>query len=199
MRFDYTIRGLAEEKFRLFTVSYTPNHVNFFPQYILREGSHPLALRYRRIESQRRKTGLWWSSTCGSELGKKSVIRHWLGRRLRNAFSDELRIRGISDNGQFLPHAKLETDVVRVARERGKELTLTGSVRLIAGPLLMTAKYEDVRNEAGKLVEILVNGFSKNLLDREFNGRSLNVQLSFGNKVDRVQPNSRAPRAWNTR
>lgn len=199
MPFNYIIGGLAKEKFRLFNVAYNRHYVNFFPQYILRDNNHPLWLRYRRIDSQRRKTGLWWSTTCGTELGKKSLIRHWLGRRLRNAFSDELRIRGISENGKFLPHAKLHTDVLRVALERGEELNLTGSLRLMAGPLLMTAKYEDVRKEAGKLVDILVNGFSKNLMDKKFDGKSQDVQQSFGNKADRVQPNPRAPRAWNTR
>jgi hypothetical protein len=95
--------------------------------------------------------------SVNSISSKKSVVRNWLKRRLRQAFVEELKSRGYDRDGNAITKGK------HAAEEIGQEMiiaqrprVLTGSLRLSVQPSLLTTKFVDVKREAGSVVDSLI-------------------------------------------
>ncbi|KAF1978112.1 hypothetical protein BU23DRAFT_431095, partial [Bimuria novae-zelandiae CBS 107.79] len=149
---------LSRLKPRTFQINYSAEYNTFHPHHIAYDPQHPLSILQRRKVNARPKEGLWWSVTNRGDLSKSSVVRSWCRRRLRNAFTDELKKRGFNENGKLM-NAKVlirEDKAFEPILEKDGNLSLTGSVRMQIQPALITTKYADLRKETNGLVGILL-------------------------------------------
>jgi hypothetical protein len=177
------LRILQKQKSSLFATSYSPSHNTFITHRIVNEAFHPLYDKYKRILGAREKKRLWWHITVGHNASKMRVVRTWLRRRLINAVKDGLKERGITEDGTF-KYAKTATKdgyrhppIIHNLLEKGVSLALEGSLKLHASPLLVTAKFEKVRKDAGAVIDALIMGLENDLKGRS--SVSNNSQPSF--------------------
>ncbi|KAF2466004.1 uncharacterized protein BDR25DRAFT_175405, partial [Lindgomyces ingoldianus] len=151
---------LSKQTFRTFSYAYQSTYKPLIYQPIVDSSHHPLHIIRKRIQGERSRSGLWWHVTVGNNSSKTKVVRSWLRRRLIVAFIEELKSRGFDRDGKFVdtkdnaPHR----EVFRELLERGQIPELKGSLKLHAQAPLVTAKFEDVKREAAKLVEALCLG-----------------------------------------
>jgi hypothetical protein len=148
---------LARQQSKLFKVNYTPEYNTFIVNYILSDAAHPLHEGQKRRSRERKKEGLWWHATTGVDLTKSSCVRAWARRRLRNAFVEELRVRGYDEYGKFIHKSKeLKPGGNSMYTPPGNSLDLKGSLRLHVHAPLLPAKYTDIKAETGRLIDIIV-------------------------------------------
>lgn len=83
-------------------------------------------------------------------LQTKSVVRHWVRRRIKAALREELRDRGWGFDG--LPSKKLKTGRGNQVGGRSME-ALKGTVEILAHKEAIRAEYGELKNDIGKLVE----------------------------------------------
>ncbi|KAF2130926.1 hypothetical protein P153DRAFT_365551 [Dothidotthia symphoricarpi CBS 119687] len=138
---------LARQQLKTFKVNYAPEYKTFIIHHVCTDQSHPLNEAQRRRQREWKKEGLWWHATTGVDLSKSSCVRAWARRRLRNAVTEELKARGYDEKGKPLDGASV----------KGKS-DLTGSLRLHAQLPLLPATYVDVKEEVGKVLDMLLEG-----------------------------------------
>ncbi|KAJ4297782.1 hypothetical protein N0V90_005677 [Kalmusia sp. IMI 367209] len=144
------IQALARTKPKTFKLSYTPEYKTYIQHHAFSDPQHPLHIPRRREMKERKEEGLWWHVTTGIDLSKSGVVRSWCRRRLRNAFTEELKAQGFDKYGRLVhihSLAREHRDLALVLQTQ-KDFSLTGSVRLHITPALVAAKYMDVRREA---------------------------------------------------
>ncbi|KAF2263427.1 hypothetical protein CC78DRAFT_275041 [Lojkania enalia] len=154
---------LRRQKFHCFSVSYQSGFNSFILHHIISNSQHPLyTIRKRKyIERERAfrdHPDLFWHAIAPNNCSKTKVVRTWARRRLRNAFVEELRERGINQDGT-LENAERVTkysDTLGKFMKDGKALRLKGSLRLLALPPVLSTKYVDVRKETGRVADILL-------------------------------------------
>ncbi|KAF2116584.1 hypothetical protein BDV96DRAFT_29519 [Lophiotrema nucula] len=161
--------ALARTPFKTFAANYTSAYSAQILRAIVSDPSHPLCLARTRKEKQKERSGLWWHVTVNHNASSTKVVRTWITRRLRTAFNDELRLRGITYDGKLTRGKSGFTHRSALSRmmQEGKSLSLTGSIRLHCKPALVTAKYEEVRQETGKAVDILLRGLEADKMEKE--------------------------------
>jgi hypothetical protein len=137
---------LARQQSKLFTVSYAPQYKTFIPNHVISDHMHPLNETQKRKARERKREGLWWHATTGVDLSKSSCVRAWARRRLRNAITEELQARGYDENGMLI--------VCNGSQE--EKANFFGSLRLHIQPALLPAKFTDVKQESGKVIDILL-------------------------------------------
>ncbi|CAO2650929.1 Nn.00g092260.m01.CDS01 [Neocucurbitaria sp. VM-36] len=148
---------LSKQQPTTFKVSYAPDYKTFTLQHVANDPSHPLHETQKRRQKERKKEGLWWHATTGLDLNKSSCVRAWARRRLRNAVRDELQQRGYDATGKLvdLKAVQHRPDLLNLLQQ-GKTLDLTGSLRLHILPPLIPAKYTQVREETGYVIETIL-------------------------------------------
>lgn len=88
-----------------------------------------------------------------ANLLTKSVVRHWVRRRIKTALREELKGRGWGFDG--LPSEKLKTG--RGNRVGGGSMeVLKGTVEIVANKEAIRAEYGELKTDIGKLVEQMV-------------------------------------------
>jgi len=163
---SHVARLLAKHNFQFFTYYYAASHRSFIGHRLQDDTQHPLHTAQTRLFLERKKEGLWWSITVSVTLCKAKVVRTWVRRRLHTAFVEELRARGIQQDGRLVKYKPgtirgHEVDA-RILDQLGGA-SLRGTVRLHADPLVITAKYADIRLEAGAFVDALLQGLKREL------------------------------------
>jgi hypothetical protein len=142
-----------------FKVSHSPEYKTFIMHHVLTHGSHPMYATQVRKAKQRKREGLWWHVTAGSETSLSSYVRTWARRRLREAVLEELKARGYDENGKVIKRGHLKDGKQTSSIEsREKLYDITGSLRLHVQPPILPAKFVDVKAAASNVVRILVEG-----------------------------------------
>ncbi|KAF2872983.1 hypothetical protein BDV95DRAFT_472030, partial [Massariosphaeria phaeospora] len=149
---------LVRQQLKTFNCSYSTEYKSFIINHIFSDPQHPLHEARRRAHKHRKEEGLWWHITTAATLSKSSVVRSWVRRRLRNAFTEELKARGIREDGRILHKDMLRTSLrgLRMVLDSGKDLSLEGGLRLHARPEVIAAKFVEVRNETGFVIDALL-------------------------------------------
>lgn len=149
---------LSQLKCTNFSVSYAPEYKYLVSSRITTDRNHPLHIQAVRNHREKEREGLWWVISVTTISAKKSTVRNWLKRRLREAFREELKSRGYKRNGFAITKGN------DAAKEANQEKAiaqgppvLTGSLRLNVNPTLLTAKFVDVKREAGSVVDVLIH------------------------------------------
>ncbi|ORY12294.1 hypothetical protein BCR34DRAFT_482839 [Clohesyomyces aquaticus] len=149
---------LAKHRFRTFNCMYFDTYKTLAYQNVANDTQHPLYGVQKRIQAGRDRSGLWWMITAGNNSTKTKVVRSWLRRRLKTAFIEELKKRGFDRDGKLLDVKKRNLspgDLVEDLVKIGKTPELKGSLKLHVLAPLITAKGEEVKTEAGKVVDAL--------------------------------------------
>ncbi|KAF2190484.1 hypothetical protein K469DRAFT_721347 [Zopfia rhizophila CBS 207.26] len=198
---NLTHRVLSKQKFRTFNCSYSSQCKTFISHQVLVDRQHPLHSAHQRRQAERERLGLWWHVTVGANSSKTKVVRSWLRRRLRNAFIEELKKRGFDQDGRVTNkrEERGRRGMLEELPKLGETGSLKGSLRLHANNALVSAKYEDVRQETAKVVDALVQGLkaeednSKNVMDRrQIQPQSNICQMQWGRKrVRRISQSSK--------
>lgn len=150
------VTRLSKLKLKTFKVSYSPTYTSYIPRIIASNPSHPLYITQRRRQQGQRKEGLWWHATNGTDISKKSTVRTWARRRLRQAFVEELKVKGYDETGKLVDATALERrDVINVIKT-GRSVDLIGSLRMHGVAPLVPAKFETVKEEMRGVVDALV-------------------------------------------
>ncbi|KAL1952556.1 hypothetical protein VTO42DRAFT_4814 [Malbranchea cinnamomea] len=135
---------------KLFFTYFNPKNVP--PPIALRYLSvsqfNPILPKIKHMYATREKGNLWWSVGHGNLTNHKRVIRSWCARRLRHAFRQALKQRGFDKDGKLLMF-----DVEGNVTEKKKGLVGTLDIRMNVE--LLTAKYADIVQQAGLLVDHL--------------------------------------------
>ena len=79
----------------------------------------------------------------------------------------------MSDTGKILHTPGTQYPAIKAMLALGKDVSLTGSLRMQVQPALLTAKHEEVKKETGALIDILLRN-----LDKELAQHSRSVQQS---------------------
>lgn len=167
-----------------FALNYSYNYQTFLRYGILDNVFHPLYPLRKRIEDARPRKGLWWHATAGPATSSTRIVRNWAMRRLRLAFLETLRERGVDEDGKINPrlHKHVDESIrashkkgIREALARGEEVEITGSLKLHAMPAIVTAKFVDVKRETGVLVDGLLNHLANSLRTRHTQGISKEI------------------------
>jgi hypothetical protein len=149
---------------RYFGLYWSANHETFIIHWAAKDANHPMATLRRRVMGEREKKGLWWHVTVGINTSKTRVVRSWVKRRLRNAFLEALKERGVAEDGKIVnPSKLLQSQSIIRAIEQGQQVALTGSVKMHALADIVTAKYVDVKEETSALVDALLKGLEADL------------------------------------
>ncbi|KAF9698361.1 hypothetical protein EKO04_003838 [Ascochyta lentis] len=151
------VHRLSKLKFRTFKVSYSPTYTNYILNHIATSPSHPLYTSQRRRQQQHKKEGLWWHATNGVDISKSGCVRTWARRRLRQAFVAALKQKGYDETGKLVDATALQDqrDVMNVVR-LGRNVDLTGSLRMHGVGPLIPAKFETVKEEMRGIVDALI-------------------------------------------
>lgn len=96
---------------------------------------------------ERDKNTLWWNVYTPNNIAQKRVVRSWCNRRLRNAFKEALAARGFDKEGRSIEWPGIQN--------------LRGSVDMQSSKELITAKYDDLKHQAGLSVEAIFRIQSK--------------------------------------
>lgn len=161
---------LRHLKLRIFTVQYSSRHFLWYgTANILSDPAHPLYIATLRRSKTADRSGLWWTAAGTFALGKKRVVRSWAARRLRNAFVEALASRGFDRDGKRIVESVKEDrkrdgkanrtaqgSVMQDIKRVDGRGNLTGTLRIQANPVILTVKFDAVKQEAGRLVDELV-------------------------------------------
>lgn len=180
------VHRLSKLKLATFKVSYSASYTSYIPRIIATSPSHPLYITQSRRQKELKKEGLWWHATNGTLLSKKSTVRTWARRRLRQAFVEELKAKGYDKTGKLVEATAMQErrDMMNVVG-LGRSVDLTGSLRMHGVGPLIPAKFEAVKKEMRSVVDALVQG-------------AVDTALGFGAKGERSnglhqRPQSRRP------
>ena len=160
---------LRHLKLRIFTVQYFSRHFLWYgTANILSDPAHPLYIATLRRSKTADRSGLWWTAAGTFAVGKKRVVRSWAARRLRNAFVEALANRGFDRDGKWIVESAKEDgkrdgkanrtaqgSVMQDIKLVDKRRNLTGTLRIQANPVILTVKFDAVKQEAGRLVDEL--------------------------------------------
>ncbi|KAF1997942.1 hypothetical protein P154DRAFT_440339 [Amniculicola lignicola CBS 123094] len=138
--------------------------IHYSPKYRSWSGNAPPIVR-DRVE-ERPQICLRLDFTTGLSTAKKSTVRNWVKRRLRNAVFEELRLRGIEKDGRLLSTglcAQRQDALGMALREGKRDVYLKGTLRLYSTKEMVGAEYGVVREHTGKIVDALVNNLSMTL------------------------------------
>lgn len=150
---------LMRDSSKFFKTSYSPEYKTFLPSHVLNNLFHPLHVTQARRARHRKREGLWWHVTAGSETSNSSFVRTWARRRLREAVVQELKARGYDENGKVIKKSKIQEDDRLLHRQTASQLQdITGSLRLHVEVPILQAKFVDVKLAAGHIVRILAEG-----------------------------------------
>jgi hypothetical protein len=161
---------LRHLKLRIFTVQYSSWHFLWYgTANILSDPAHPLYIATLRRSKTADRSGLWWTAAGTFAIGKKRVVRSWAARRLRNAFVEALASRGFDRDGKRVVESAKEDgkrdgkenrgtqgSVMQAIKRVDERRNLTGTLRIQANPVILTVKFDAVKQEAGLLVDELV-------------------------------------------
>lgn len=75
----------------------------------------------------------------------------------------------MNDTGKILNTPGTDFPAIRAMLAMGKDIGLTGSLRMQVQPALLTAKHDDVKKEAGTLIDILMKNLDKELVNHARN------------------------------
>jgi len=156
---------LSRHRFQFFACNHALQYKSFINLRVQEDDQHPLSEVQKRLYQERKREGLWWHVTVGVSLSKAKVVRSWVRRRLQNAFVEELRERGIEQDGRLLDRgrgAERHGVPAKVIQQYGN-VSLRGSMRLHANPSVITAKYTDLRKETGVVVDAMLQGLKTDL------------------------------------
>jgi hypothetical protein len=195
------IAAILRHRPTYFNVSHSPDYKTFILQHVLADRTHPLHETQRRRQCQRKREGLWWHVTTSVDLSKSSCVRAWARRRLRNAFVEELKLRGYDDAGKPLPveETTKTTKPTKTATALPPTTTvpakpeLTGSMRLHIQAPLIPAKFPAVRAEVSAVIDQLVraaNISAGGALDKKARPAPQKSTEPAGNKSPRAKPRS---------
>lgn len=148
-----------------FRINYNTGYSTFVAQFILNDRQHPLQTFVERQFNARKREGLWWHATTGTELCKSSVIRSWCRRRLHNAFNEALATRGFDQFGRLVNADALQgpfKNLSRALKDRA-DFRLDGSLRFHALVPLIPAKYALVQRETMETLDILLSCYQDEL------------------------------------
>ncbi|KAF2277622.1 uncharacterized protein EI97DRAFT_299478 [Westerdykella ornata] len=159
-----TVRFLPKN-LKFFNFNYSPGHTTFIIHHVVQDFYHPLYTVRQRAMKEREKKGLWWHVTVGPNTSRARVVRSWARRRLRNAFLDTLKEKGVDEDGIILkaaegvgPHT-----TIKAMLEKGERVGITGSVKMHALSGIVPAKYVDVKRETDMVVDALLKGLEAEL------------------------------------
>ncbi|KAF1963184.1 hypothetical protein CC80DRAFT_378144, partial [Byssothecium circinans] len=143
---------------KTFRISYGTDYNLFAVQHVLNDPQHPLHIQRKREQERRKKEGLWWHATTGTELSKSSVVRSWCRRRLNNAFTDVLKKRGFDQYGRLVDAEALQVANKRLGEMvRGhQDFNLKGSFRFHALVPCIPAKYAELQEEFGIIMDAML-------------------------------------------
>ncbi|OCL02636.1 hypothetical protein AOQ84DRAFT_254763, partial [Glonium stellatum] len=149
-----------------FTAQYSSQHFLWYASNsILSDPKHPLYIATLRRFKTADRSGLWWTAAGTLAVSKKKVVRSWVARRLRNAFVEALESRGFDRDGKRMVNSVKEdgkrggeahNPVMQAVRRVDEPKNLTGTLRIQSNPIILTAKFDAVKQEAGQLVDELV-------------------------------------------
>ncbi|KAF2712720.1 hypothetical protein K504DRAFT_360987, partial [Pleomassaria siparia CBS 279.74] len=139
-----------------FTCNYAKDYKTFIHHRLVEDKDHPLHFVQKRILRERKEEGLWWHVTVTAQTSRAKVVRSWVRRRMQNAFIAELRERDIAQDGKLVADKTSDIGKHGIEKKRLGTMGLTGSVKLQAGSLAVTAKYEEIRAEIGGVVDALL-------------------------------------------
>ncbi|CAI6339277.1 unnamed protein product [Periconia digitata] len=156
-----------------FRLNYSPGYNTFIINRVIDDRQHPLHILQTRLRDQRRKEGLWWHATTGTELCKSSRIRTWCRRRLRNAFTGALNERGFDQYGRLVDASALQGPLAHLGRalRQHKDFSLSGSIRMHALVPLIPAKYTLVQREVTELLDLLLSCYQNEITGPRPKGR----------------------------
>jgi hypothetical protein len=151
---------LFRHRFQYFHLNADSSYKTFITDHILSDYYHPFHARQKQKLASRDRSGLWWHVTVNSRSSSTRVVRSWLRRRLRNAFLESLKEKGVDEDGKLICDERVyrHTGVLGEKLAQGQKLELKGSVNLQALKPLVTAKFADVRKETDTLVQRLLDG-----------------------------------------
>jgi hypothetical protein len=118
---------------------------------------HPYQIRMARKLAEFDPTKLHWSVAVPHALSKSAFVRNTAGRRVREAFRQELRRAGWDSDGRRLPQGGQDGQV--------QKFDLSGAVKLglVKEPCAVTATIEEVRQCASWAVETLFATHNKGM------------------------------------
>lgn len=148
---------LSKLNITTFKVSYSPTYANFILNHVAANPLHPLCASLRRRQHARKKEGLLWHTTNGTDISKSACVRTWARRRLRHAFQEELKAKGYDETGRLAQVTPMldRPDVMNVLR-RGRSVDLTGTLRMHGVTPLIPAKFETVKSEMRSIIEAML-------------------------------------------
>jgi len=129
---------------KAFIAEWRKSYLTFWPDRIMHDPYHPLHLRRMRYHKEKEQTGLWWWIQGGFSISKKSVVRHWLWRRLNTALVEELKAKGFDRNGKSIPGIRGEGAP-----------DLFGSLKLAVQRPLLTIKFEELKMQTGLVIQAI--------------------------------------------
>ena len=132
------------------------NHPLHLSEAILRDPDHNLYLPTKRRYDERPKDTLWWSITSNT-IKEKSVVRSWVARRMRRAFTEALERNGMDSDGR----RKVDHDIHVKAEFTG----LIGTLQILALPPVVTADVANVRSQMDSVVQLLVRQNPKRTIE----------------------------------
>ena len=135
-------------------MSYSPVYQPAFSSRVfLEDKTHNLHLPAVARHSSRPKVGLWWRVTSNTMAGKPAVVRHWSSRRMRHAILEALKEKGFDEAGK---------------KPAGENLT--GILDLVTLPGIVKARFEEVKMEAGMVIEHVVSLCRRQAVAKEGTG-----------------------------
>ena len=95
----------------------------------------------------------YWMIFIDSMLSRKKTVRSWARRRLQQAVCEQLRERGFDEKGLPLKGPQqLSTERSKQKHAHGFR-KLVGMTEIFVSDPCVTAKYEDIKEQAGSLVD----------------------------------------------
>jgi hypothetical protein len=145
----------------LFTIRYNPRNVP--PPVALRYLSKPLNPIHPKIAHMyetRDPTTLWWSIAQADVLDEKRVVRSWCSRRVRTAFRESLKKRGLDENGKkivldSLAGAEGEEDMGPTVEDQKGTLVLS----LLPG--IKKEAFKQIQQMTDEAVDLLIQQSTK--------------------------------------
>jgi hypothetical protein len=101
-------------------------------------------------------------------------VRAWARRRLRNAVEEVLKARGYNANGIM----------VQSKTAQGKPLDLKGSLRLHVQTPLIPARFEEVKAEVHKIIDVMIQAVNAESSTTGPSESKMRPQRNSGQRVD---------------
>lgn len=115
-------------------------------QLMNQDPTHPFHIPVRRRLKAFDGTKLTWSVRCPATFSHKRVVRSWIKRKVRAAFEDALRQRGLDRDGRPLPGAERAT-------AGGGDGHLGGALAVIVNDVATTASRTDITEACASVID----------------------------------------------